>query len=206
MRVIFILSICLLFASCGKKRTIVITATNGATGERYVGLQYYVVYSTTGGNGEKYKTVKSGLLDANGEATETLYPIQGRTYAVRVVEPENSCYNKEITMYFGGANDKNGHFDFVFAPCAYLNQDIVNVNCEGSSDVFTVRDRFSYTEWSGWSVDLLGCYSNTGGDYSSVPAGKRYFQWKVSRQSGVTEGIDSLELAPGEYGTIVIHY
>ncbi|AEA43891.1 hypothetical protein [Fluviicola taffensis] len=195
-----------LLVSCGKKRTIVITATNGATGERYAGLQYFVVSSTTSGNGEKYKTEKSGFLNENGEASEIIREKQYRTYAVRVVEPENSCYNKEITMYFDGANDKNGHFDFVFAECAYLKQNIVNVNCERSTDIFNIRDRFTYSEWSGWSYDIMGCFSNTGGDYSKVPAGKRYFQWRAIRQSGVIEGLDSIELAPGEYGTISIHY
>lgn len=67
--IVFIMSL-LLFSSCGKKRTIVITATNAATGQRYAGLQYYIVSSRTGSDGEKYKTEKSGVLNANGEATE----------------------------------------------------------------------------------------------------------------------------------------
>ncbi len=206
MRTILFLVLTLVMASCGKKRTIHITATNGATGVRYAGLQYFVVSSTTTGGGEKYKTEKSGFLNENGEATEVVREKQFRTYAVHVVEPENSCYNKEITMYFGGANDKKGHFDFVFAECAYLKQHIENVNCEGGLDVFHVRDRYSYTDWTGWSIDLSGCYSNINGDYSAVPAGKRYFQWRVSRQSGITEGLDSINLAPGEYKILTINY
>jgi hypothetical protein len=52
----------------------------------------------------------------------------------------------------------------------------------------------------------MGCFSNIGGDYFQVPAGKRYFQWTVSRSSGVTSGIDSIDLSPGEYGEININY
>ncbi len=68
MRIMFFLVLVDMIASCGKKRSIHITATNGATGEPYAGLQYFVVSSTT--TGEKYKTEKSGFLNENGEATE----------------------------------------------------------------------------------------------------------------------------------------
>ncbi len=71
MRLMVILFLGLLaLSSCGKKRTIVITAKNAVTGQPYAGLQYYFVSSRTGGDGEKYKTEKSGVLNANGEATE----------------------------------------------------------------------------------------------------------------------------------------
>nr|WP_294859952.1 hypothetical protein [uncultured Fluviicola sp.] len=133
-----ILLIFILFAfvltSCGKKRSIHITATNAATGERYAGLQYFIVSSTTTGDGEKYKTEKTGFLDENGEASEIIREKQFRTYAVRVVEPENSCYNKIITMYFDSPYDEDGHFNFEFAPCAYLKQNITNINCQGLND------------------------------------------------------------------------
>jgi hypothetical protein len=123
------------FLSCGKKRTIHITATNAATGERYAGLTYYVVSSTTGANGEKYKTENSGVLNENGEVVVTLRDKPFRTYSVRVVEPPNTCYNKQITMYFGSPFDQNGHFDFEFAECAYMNLSINNVNCLGGGGI-----------------------------------------------------------------------
>ena len=74
--VIVFFSLCLF--SCGKKRSIHITATNGATGEPYAGLQYFVVSSTTTGGGEKYKTEKSGFLNENGEANSNI-PFQQTT-------------------------------------------------------------------------------------------------------------------------------
>ena len=43
MRFLTFLFFALCLFSCGKKRTIHITATNGATGVRYEGLQYFVV-------------------------------------------------------------------------------------------------------------------------------------------------------------------
>ncbi len=206
---IFILSLIIL--SCGKKRTIHITATNGATGERYAGLQYFVVSSTTTGGGEKYKTEKSGFLNENGEATEVVREKQFRTYAVRVVEPENCCYNKEITMYFGGANDKNGQFDFVFAECAYLKLNINNVNCQGVSDYFKLYHYGSDVGFSNFSQgnpirEGGGCYSYSGSDFSNIPMGGRYNKWEVTR-NGITDIIyDTLYLSPGEYRTYDINY
>ncbi len=205
MRVALFLCLSLFLFSCKKERTIHITAKNAVTGAPYEGLTYYVVQEKTGGyNGEKFKTVASGTLDANGEAYFTKKLTKDYSYAVRVEQPLNTCYNKQITYYFGD----EGVFEapFEFAECAYMRQNIVNSNCEGATDVFNFRDKFVYTDWSGWSYDIMGCFSNTGGDYFKVPAGKRYFQWMVTRPSGVTEGLDSIELAPGEYGELNINY
>jgi hypothetical protein len=151
-------------------------------------------------------------LDANGEATETLYPIQGRTYAVRVVEPENSCYNKEITMYFGGANDKNGHFDFVFAPCAYFKLNINNVNCQGATDYFKLyyMGRQVGGQGSGivgaLSKEGGGCYSFLASSFSSVPMGEIYWKWEVTRNSITNIYYDTIYLSPGEYKVYDINY
>ena len=205
MRIMFFLVLVDMIASCGKKRSIHITATNGATGEPYAGLQYFVVSSTT--TGEKYKTEKSGFLNENGEATEIVREKQYRTYAVRVVEPENSCYNKEITMYFGGANDKNGHFDFVFAECAYLKLNINNINCQGGGDIMKFRSKYSYTDWEGWSTDRLGCYSVISPYPFEVPAGWRVYEWRVNRNGVITDHLDSIYLNPGiDNGTFDMEY
>ena len=192
--------------SCGKPREIEIIAQNPVNGERYPGLEYNVVSSRTGSDGEEFRTEKSGFLDANGEAHFSIKQHRNRTYSVYVNDPEETCYNKAYIQYFNSPYDVNGVFTFEFAECAYMRQNIVNVNCEGVSDVFNIRDRYSYTEWSGWSIDINGCYSNTGGDYFKVAAGKRYFHWTVNRPSGVTAHLDSIELTPGEYGELNINY
>ena len=201
MRIALFFCLSLLLFSCGKKRSIVITAKNPVTGQPYAGLSYYVVSSR--GNGSR--TEAFGVLNENGEAAVTLR-IKDRSYNVRVVAPENTCYNKNITLSYNYPYDNNHVFSFEFAECAYMRQNIVNSNCEGATDIFNFRDKFVYTDWSGWSYDIMGCFSNTGGDYFKVPAGKRYFQWMVTRPSGVTEGLDSIELAPGEYGELNINY
>lgn len=212
MRILIILFAGLFIISCGKKRTIVITATNGATGERYAGLQYVVVSSTTTGSGEKYKTEKSGFLNENGEATEIIREKQYRTYAVRVVEPENSCYNKEITMYFGGANDKDGHFDFVFAECAYLKLNINNVNCQGPTDYFKLYYMGRQVGGQGSGIvgavskEGGGCYSFLASDFSSVPMGEIYWRWHVTRNNITNIYYDTLYLSPGEYKVYDINY
>ena len=200
MRTILFLVLTLVIASCGKKRTIHITATNGATGEPYAGLQYFVVSSTTTGDGEKYKTEKSGFLNENGEATEVVREKQFRTYAVRVVEPENSCYNKEITMYFGGANDKNGHFDFVFAECAYLKFRYQNISCQGASDHIEITRITNLDGYTGFYNPAVydGCIDYTMPDYVQVPMGYWYFSWDVTK-NGITNSFsDTIFLNVGE--------
>lgn len=208
MRVIFILSICLFFASCGKKRTIVITATNGATGERYVGLQYSVVSTLISAtDGKSTKTVASGVLDVNGEASFQLRAKQGRTYAVRVVAPENNCYNENSTIFFGSPNDKNGHFDFVFAPCAYLTLSVNNINCQGASDkiLFDMQPEYIPNYNNITPTEKLGCYANTFIE-SQVPFGSWKATWEVTR-NGITTYHDSIFfIEKNEHYTFTINY
>ncbi len=196
----------ILLLSCGKKRSIQITAVNAVNGKPYADLEYTVGSSVTKKDGEKHRTEASGVLDANGEVRLAVKVKPNRTYYVYVRAPSTSCYSKVGVIYFNSSNDKDGHFTFEFAPCAYIQNNIVNANCDGATDVFSMRDRFTYTEWSEWSPNITGCFSNTGGAYIQVPAGKRYFHWKVSRPSGTTERIDSIELLPGEYGELNINY
>jgi len=135
----FILISLLLFLSCKKKQTIHITAKNAATGEPYPGLTYYVVTYTNINGGTKSKTVATGTLDANGEAvvTERLPKNKGR--GVRVVEPENSCYNKNIQLYFSEEDGENFKAEFEFAECAYLKLKIENGNYQGTNDYFKLH-------------------------------------------------------------------
>ncbi|AEA43890.1 hypothetical protein [Fluviicola taffensis] len=208
MRVLLIVLLGILFVSCGKKRSIHITATNAATGERYAGLQYYIVSSTTSGNGEKYKTEKSGFLNENGEATEIIREKQYRTYAVRVVEPESSCYNKEITMYFGGANDKNGHFDFEFAECAYLKFRYYNSSCQGGGDHIEVTRITNLAGYVGFynPATYDGCADYTMPNFVQVPMGNWYFTWDVTKNGVTTSYSDTIFLAAGEYKYYEFNY
>ena len=68
MRLLFIVLLGTALLSCGKERNIHIKAINAATGDPYAGLEYRVASSRTTGDGEKYRTEASGVLDANGEA------------------------------------------------------------------------------------------------------------------------------------------
>src|SRR5690554_1634622 len=203
-KLFYILMIGLLLTSCKKERTIHITAKNAATGEPYSGLKYQIIRQWSGPYEEKSKVVGSGELDTNGEVYFTKKLRKNDTYKITVEEPENTCYNKNVNLYMG--DEKNFEAAFEFAECAYMQQNIQNVNCEGSSDVFIIRDRYTYTEWSGWSIDLQGCFTNVGGGYSAVPAGTRYFEWKVTRPSGVTTGVDTVELVAGQNSDLNIFY
>jgi hypothetical protein len=197
----------LLLSSCGKERTIVITATNAVTGERYPGLEYSVVSSRVGAvNGEGTKTVASGVLNANGEAVVELHEKRNRRYAVRVVEPANTCYNKQINMFFDSPFDENGHFNFEFAECAFLMQNITNVNCQGSNDymILSTANQVNSLGATGW--EFFGCNGYVGDHFSSVPIGNYFFKWEVTRNSTTTTFYDTITLSPGEYRTYDINY
>ncbi len=208
MRILlFILLGALLFSSCGKKCSIHITATNAATGERYAGLQYFIVSSTTSGDGEKYKTEKSGFLNENGEASEIIREKQFRTYSVRVVEPENSCYNKSITMYFGSPNDEAGHFNFEFAECAYLTLSVNNINCQGSSDrmLFDLQPTYIQDYSNIIPAEKFGCYSNTFIE-SQVPRGQWNATWEVTRNGTTTYHDSIFMINENEHYNFAINY
>jgi hypothetical protein len=207
MRYLLLIILLTGIVSCGKKTQIKITAKNAATGQGYAGLGFRLkeVKPYTTSTGEVQKTVYEGTFNAQGEAVFE-YRLKNRSYIITTLVPEEElCYIND-TQYFLHRDDDNLKFDFRFAPCAYLQQNIQNVNCEGPNDVFIIRDRYSYTEWTGWSIDLNGCFSNVGGGYSEVPAGTRYFEWKVTRPSGVTTGIDTVVFVPGQNADLTIFY
>ncbi len=210
---IFILILCgLLFFSCGKKRSIHITATNAATDQRYAGLEYTVGSSVTGNNGEKSRKEATGFLDANGEVGVTIRVKPNRTYYVHVKEPSNTCYNKMITMYFNSPFDEDGHFNFEFAECAYFKLNINNINCQGATDYFKLYYMGRQVGGQGSGIvgaiskEGSGCYSYTGSDFSSVPMGEMYWKWEVTRNSITTTYYDTIYLGPGEYKTYDINY
>jgi len=206
MRILIIILLGILMVSCGKKRSIHITALNAATGQPYAGLEYTVGSSVTGNNGEKSRKEATGFLDENGEAGVTIRVKSNRTYYVHVKEPSNTCYNKMITMYFDSPSDEDGHFNFEFAPCAYLKLNINNVNCQGITDIMNFKSRYSYSDWEGASTDRLGCYSFNSPDFVQVPAGWRIYQWTVNRNGVITTDIDSIFLNVGGNGTFNLNY
>ena len=208
MRFLTLLFFGLCLLSCGKKRTIHITATNGATGVPYQGLRYSIVSSLIGmENGEGTKTVSSGILNENGEAIFTLRESTRRRYAVRVDEPENCCYNKISTIFFDSPNDKNGHFDFVFAECAYLTLSVNNINCQGASDkiLFDMQPEYIPNYNNITPTEKFGCYSNTFVE-SQVPFGSWEATWEVTR-NGITTYHDSIfTMNENEHYNFVINY
>jgi hypothetical protein len=204
MRLITLFLVGLLLVSCKKERHIHITAKNAVTGQPYAGLTYYVVQEMTSGDGEKFKTVATGTLDANGEASLTKKLPKAYSYAIRVEEPANTCYNKQITFYFG--KEETFECSFEFAGCAYLNLNINNVNCQGGGDVMNFRSRNSYSEWEGWSTDRIGCYSVVSPYPFEVSAGWRIYEWRVNRNGVITTEMDSIFLNIGETGTFNMNY
>jgi|GEM_PF-1496973 len=212
MRILFTISIFLfILTSCGKERSIKIKAINAATGQPYAGLEYRVASSRTAADGEKYRTEASGVLDSNGEALVNIKQKKGRTYSIRVVEPENTCYNKEITQYFDSPYDVNGTFTFEFAECAYLKLNINNTNCQDSNDLIklfhTGSDVGFDNSISGNPIKTgSGCYNYLGTNFSDVPMGRRFYKWEVTKNSITNIYYDTIYLSPGEYKTYDINY
>ena len=204
MRLTSLFLIGILLLSCKKERTIHITAKNAVTGQPYPGLTYYVVQEITAGDGEKTKTVATGTLDANGEAHLTKKLPKAYSYAIRVEQPANTCYNKQITFYFGTEETFNCNFEF--AECAYLKQNITNINCQGSGDymILYTKNQVNSLGVTGW--EFLGCNGYTGDHFSSVPIGNYYFEWNVTRNSITNTYYDTIYLSPGEYKTYDINY
>ena len=203
---IYITFVIFILTSCGKNKEVKIIAKNAATGVPYSGLQYTVVSSRTAANGEKYRTEASGTLNGNGEAMVSIKQKTGRSYSIRVVEPENTCYNKQITQFFDSPYDVNGTFTFEFAECAYLKQNISNINCQSSSDymILFTSNKVNSLGQTGWEFN--GCDGFTGTQFSKVPIGAYNFEWHVTRLGVTNVYYDTIILAENEYRVYDINY
>lgn len=200
MRITLFFCLSLLLFSCGKKRSIVITAKNPVTGQPYAGLSYYVVSSR--GNGSR--TEASGVLNENGEAAVTLR-IKDRSYNVRVVAPENTCYNKNITLSYNYPYDNNHVFTFEFAECATLQRKVKNVNCVNSDDKIEI-----YIDNSVHSLLTTPWILNGCADYTTVPTqvpvGNYTLHWIVTKNGVSNDYYDSFDLSENEYKLYEINY
>jgi hypothetical protein len=205
MRVIFILSICLFFASCGKKHTFHIKAINPANGQVYSGLKYRISQEKTVLWDEKTKVIASGELNENGEATATFrrgnHPIK-----VQVEWPSNCCYNNNDVYYI--KEDGPNHEVLVeFAPCAYLTLSVNNINCQGASDkiLFDMQPEYIPNYNNITPTEKLGCYTNTFIE-SQVPFGSWKATWEVTR-NGITTYHDSIFfIEKNEHYSFTINY
>jgi hypothetical protein len=203
--IFYLFFIALLLSSCKKERTIHITARNAVTGAPYSGLKYYVVQEMTSGDGEKFKTVIEGNLNEYGEAIITKKLPKSYSYAVRVEEPTNTCYNKKITYYFG--TEDKFECPFEFAECAYLTLSVNNINCQGPNDriLFDLQPVYISDYNDIIPTEKFGCYSNTFIE-SQVPYGQWEATWEVTR-NGITTYHDSIfYIDKNEHYNFVINY
>ena len=204
-KLFLILIIGLVLFSCKKKRTIHITAKNAVTGAPYPGLTYYVTTQKSVNGGTKSKTVATGELDENGEAYFTKRLSKEWGHGIRVEESENTCYNKNIQLHFGG--ETNFEANFEFAECAYLKLNIHNINCQGSTDSMRFRSKYSYyDEWQGWTSYRTGCYNFVSPEYFEVSQGTRMYEWEVIRNGNKTIYSGSITLNEEESGTFDLEY
>jgi hypothetical protein len=207
LKYLLLISSLLIFASCGKKTQIKITAKNAATGEGYAGLGFRLreVKPYVTSTGEIQKAVYEGTLNNQGEAVFE-YRLKNRSYVITTITPENDnrCYINN-TSYTLHRDDDNLKFDFRFAPCAYLKLKIENVNCSGSDDKIFFNRTWLTTNTSGNGVTQEGCFSYQG-DFFELPEGEYLYEWEVTR-SGLTQIYDStFTINEGEYYTFELNY
>src|SRR5690554_3841141 len=204
MKYLLIISL-LLFFSCKKKQTIHITAKNAVTGEPYAGLSYEIMRSWSGSFENKYKSVGSGVLDANGEAFFTKRLHDNSSYSISVAPPPNACYISDSDLHAGG--DKNFDAAFEFAACAYRTLKINNVNCQGPNDLFKMDMKLMYDmEYTAFGFpEKSGCYSNEFSN-EKVPAGKWFVEWWVTRSGSTDYFTDTIELIENQLFVYEINY
>lgn len=198
----------LLLSSCGKDKEIKIVAKNAATGAPYAGLEYVVVSSRTTANGEHYRTEANGTLNSNGEAFVSIKKKSGRTYSVRVVQPPNTCYNKQITQFFDSPYDVNGTFTFEFAECAYLKFRLNNVSCFDSNDKIVLERSTNLSNYVGFSAPAtqFGCVDYIMPEFAEIPMGYWYFTWTVTKNNVETTFNDTIFLDKSEEILYEINY
>ncbi|MCC6699877.1 MAG: hypothetical protein IT221_00020 [Fluviicola sp.] len=201
---LFLLVAFLLF-SCGKKREIKIIAKNAVTGQPYGGLEYSIVSSKTGLDGEKYRTEASGTLNANGEVLVAIKQRSGRTYSVSVQGPENNCYTNMLVQTFDSPFDQDGTFTFEFAECATLQRKVKNVNCINSNDKIEI-----YIDNTVHSLLTTPWILNGCADYTTVPTqvpiGNYTLHWIVTKNGISTDYYDSFNLTENEVKLHEINY
>ena len=154
LMILFVIGVFLV--SCKKERNFHISAKNAVTGEPYAGLSYEIQRSWSGSFENKYKSVGSGVLDANGEAFFTKRLHDNSSYSISVAPPPNTCYISDSDLHAGG--DKNFKAEFEFAECAYLKLNIHNINCIDANDYMEYRrSGLSIAENNNF-VQIDGCF------------------------------------------------
>ncbi|WP_246073874.1 carboxypeptidase-like regulatory domain-containing protein [Fluviicola chungangensis] len=103
---------------------------------------------------------------------------------------------------------KTMHADYYAVPYAFLQLDIHNISCQGSTDHFVLYAEGTQVDMgkSGLMIDEMGCYQFTASDHSKVPMGARYYRWEVTKNAVTTIFYDTIYLAEGEYKTYTINY
>lgn len=203
-KLFLILIIGTLFFSCKKERTFHITAKNAVTGEPYPGLSYNIERSWSGSFENKYKTVGSGVLDENGEVYFTKRLHKNSSYSISVAAPSNTCYMNSSDLHAGG--EKNFKAEFEFAECAYLKQNITNINCIDVNDYMVLYSDNQIHSLGNIPWEFYGCDGYIQSHYSSVPEGEYFYKWEVTRNNITNVFYDTIYLSKGEYRIHEINY
>ena len=196
----------LLLFSCGKVHTIRLSAKDAATGVPYAGLYYVVMKEKLDITGNSFKAKSSGVLNENGEVYVTMRFNKNKKYHIKVTEPNNACYNKNIN-YSYTLGDAKTDFPFEFAECGFLQLKVTNTNCQNSNDYIKYNMKPTYYEgYNGISeVAKYGCYDNEFMD-SKVSSGTWRATWEVTRNNATVMHDTLFNIAPNEHYYLFLEY
>jgi len=190
LKYLLLISTLLIFASCGKKRMIKVSAVNPVTGEGYAYLPFKIVEVTSGAFESNYKTVYEGELGADGMNAFDFRVKSGRQYRITT---DNINENDELPCYINNTsytftkNDSEFDFQFEYAPCAYLKTHVYNVDCQNTNDRILFDFEPTYVDDYSNIIpsEEFGCYNNEFIS-SEVPYGSWRATWEVTKNGNTT--------------------
>jgi hypothetical protein len=200
----------LVLFSCGKKRMIKVSAVNPATGEGYAYLTYKVVQVKSGAFESNYKTVYEGELGADGKDAFDFRVKSGRYYIIATQNPNSNdvlpCYVNNSSYTFE-KNSTEFDFQFEYAPCAYLETHVKNIDCQNSNDkiIFDLQPTYADNYSNITPQEEFGCYQNEFIS-SEVPYGPWEATWEVTKNGNTTNHDSLFYINEGESYVFLIEY
>ncbi len=224
---LFILLIAGIFA-CNKEEKMIsveVDFKNFNTGVPVENI-YYVLFERNSGVLNENKAIVEGVSNSSGKFTYKFKPKRKQKYAIAF------SHNPDEWKMIKGSDVvdlKQGELNQIelgYVKEGYLDINYLNENCENENDELRFRYYYTYNAkpqpttggsyiyiyiysfyWAG-ELSKNGCLNIIG--YSdwpqNLPAGGYTIEWKVTRDSGITEGTDTFFVGDSDTVAYVIKY
>ena len=195
----------------GKTVTIKGRVLNPVTGEGIAGAAVWLQKTTLGLPGGN-KTIKKATTDANGnyeinKATLRYLTLLCTTYKLDKEYLGLGFKDPETGVGYHVKKFKTQHWDYHAVPYGNLKLDILNVNCEGTTDTMNFRSKYQYgLDFESYSSDRLGCYAYISSGSSKLPIGEYVYEMKVKRPSGTVTIQVIANIVEGVETVVQLHY